>query len=291
MSKITLSVDSTADLGEELFKKYNFEVTSIGVVIGDKVFKDFFEIRQKDIYHAVEVENKTPKTNAALVEDYRSLFTNATANGGSIIHFNVSSKLSLSHENALAAAKDMERVYIVDSKSNSVGTGLLAIKIREMLDDANVKKMLETGKKTVADVATEAQGMARRVDASFIINDLRYLHRGGRVTGLKLFGANLLKIRPSLQMIEDGTLVPGRKFKGNFALACRDWTKHKLELNPNANKEIVIVVHSDIDKQIVEDMVSDLMGAGFKHIIRAQAGAAITTHCGRNMIGIALFND
>jgi len=291
MSKITISVDSTADLGKELFKKYSFEVIPIGVVIGDKIYRDYFDVSHEDIYKAVEEKGFTPKTNAALEIDYKELFESATKDGGSIFHFSVSGKLSLSHANALAAAKGMERVFVVDSKSNSVGTGLLAIKVKEILENENVQKMIESGKKTLADVFEEAKQMADRVDAGFIINDLRYLYRGGRVTGLKLLGANLLKIRPSLHMISDGTLAPARKFKGNFALACKEYTKHRLESADNVNKDLAIVVHTSIDEKIVTDAIDDLRNAGFKNIIRATAGAGITCHAGRNMIGIAMFND
>ena len=290
MSKITISVDSTADLGEERFKQYGFEVIAIGVVIDGVVRRDYFDVKQEDIYKAVEVDKLSPKTNAALEIDYKELFEKATADGGSIIHFSVSGKLSLSHANALAASKDMERVYVIDSKSNSVGTGLHAIKVKEILDDENVKKLLASGKKTLSDIAKEAQEMAEKIDAGFIINDLKYLHRGGRVTGLKLLGANLLKIRPSLHMISDGTLMPGRKFKGDFALACREYTKHRLEQLPDVDKSLAIVVHSAIEEKIVDTMIDDLKSAGFKEIIRTQAGAGITVHCGRNMLGLAVMN-
>ena len=291
MSKITISVDSTADLGKDNFEKYGFEVVSIGIVLDGDVRRDYFDITPEDIYKAVEVDKLAPKTNAALELDYKELFEKATKDGGSIFHFSVSSKLSLSHANALAAAKGMDRVYVIDSLSNSVGTGLHAIKVKEILEDENVKKLITGGKKTLADVAEEAKAMATKIDAGFIISDLKYLHRGGRVTGIKLLGANLLKIRPSLHMIADGTLVPARKFKGDYTLACKEYIKHRLEQAPNVNKDIAVVVHSAIEESLVTTAIADLKAAGFKEVLRCVAGAGITTHAGRNLLGLAIFND
>ncbi|MCL2847073.1 MAG: DegV family protein [Firmicutes bacterium] len=276
MGKITISVDNTADLGEELYKKYNLEVIYFGVVIGEELYRDT-EVKPEDIYKAVEKDGLLPKTNAALEIDYRELFERATADGGHIIHFSISDKLSASHANAKRAARDMERVHVIDSKSVSAGTGLLAIKASEMVREG----------KSVDEILAAIHSLVDKLDAGFIIKDLNYLYRGGRASGLKLLGANLLKIRPSL-IVNDGKVIPDKKFKGAFENAVKDWVKMRVAQTETADKGLAIIVHSDIPEQTALEVVYAFKSAGFREVLRLVTGTTLTTHCGRNMIG-ALF--
>lgn len=273
MSKITISVDNTADLGEELYKKHNLEVIYFGVVIGSELHRDT-EVRPEDIYKAVEVDGLLPKTNAALEIDYRELFERATVDGGSIIHFNVSDRLSASHGNAKRAAIGLDRVHVIDSKNASVGTGVLAIRASELVKEG----------KSVEEILARINPLVDKVDTSFIIKDLNYLYRGGRASGLKLLGANLLKIRPSL-VVTKGKIVPDKKFKGQFAPAVSEWTKYKISHTHSADKELMFVVTTDIEESITESVIKSFKDAGFKNVIRITIGTTLTIHVGRNAIG------
>jgi len=275
VSKITISVDNTADLGMDLYKKYDLKVIYFGVVIGEDLFLDT-GINPQEIYRAVEERGVLPKTNAALEIDYRELFENATRDGGSIIHFSISDKLSASHQNAKRASADYPRAYVIDSKSVSCGTGLLAIKASELVKQGKgVDEILET-----------IQPMVNRINAGFIIKDLNYLYRGGRASNLKLLGANILKIRPALQVNDQGKVVLDKNFKGQFAPAVHEWTEYKMTQTKNADREIAFVVHSDIDESIATHVVTAFKNDGFNQVIRLVTGTTLTTHVGRNMIGV-----
>jgi len=280
MSKITISVDNTSDLGENLYKKYNLEVIYFGVVIGDDQYIDT-EVTPDDIYKSVEKDGVLPKTNAALEIDYREMFENATKNGGSIIHFNMSDKMSTSHQNALRAANGLNNVYVVDTKSACAGTGILAIKASELREQGkSVNEILETIKP-----------MIDKLYVGLIIKDLQYLYRGGRASGLKLLGASFLKIRPSLTVNKEGRIVPDKKYKGTFEGAVKQWTKDKLENAGNVDKGLVFVCHSDIDNTIVEDVIDTLNQAGFRDVQRIVVGTALTIHLGRNAIGLIFLEN
>lgn len=277
MSKITISMDNTADLSAELYKKYGFERVCMGVVFGDRVVP-CCDVKPEDIYKAVEVDGILPKTNGGLEVDYTELFEKATKDGGSIIHFSVSGKLSVSHSNARRAAANFERVYIIDTKTLSTGTAMLAIRAHEMVQEG----------KDVAEIHEAVTAMVEKLDVSFVLNDLKYIHRGGRASGLKLLGANLLKIRPSLFLDAEGKIVPGKKFKGKFSLAVKEWTQYKMrEYWENIDKRLCFLMHTDIDDEIAMEMHKDLKEFGFKEIIRLPLGTTLTTHIGRNMIGVA----
>ena len=281
MAKITISVDNTCDLGEELYKKHGLEVIYFGVVIGNELYRDT-EVKPADIYKAVEKDGLLPKTNAALEIDYRDLFERATKDGGSIIHFSMSDKLSASHGNAVRASLGLERVHVVDTKSLSAGIGLLAIKASEMVKQG----------KSVDEILSIIKKMIAHTNAGLIIKDLNYLYRGGRASGLKLLGANLLKIRPSLQINKEGRIVPDKKFKGDFEQAVNEWTKFKIEQAKHANKDLGLVVHSDIDETIAQNVMTQLKeAAGFKEVLRFTTGPTLTTHVGRNMIAIIFLEE
>ena len=275
MSKIYISVDNTSDLGADLYKKHDLEVIYFGAVIGDDLYVDR-DVTPDAIYKAVEIDGILPKTNAALEIDYRDMFERATKDGGSIIHFNMSDKMSASHQNALRAAQGLQRVYVIDTKSACAGTGILAIKASE----------LRAQGKTVEEILAAIKPMVKKINVGFIINDLNYLYRGGRASGLKLLGANILKIRPSLQVNKDGRIVPDLKYKGRFDQAVKDWTKTKIEKARNANKDLAFVCYSDVDNGVLLDVVTALKNAGFKDVQRIKVGTTLTIHLGRNAIGI-----
>ncbi|MCL2755431.1 MAG: DegV family protein [Firmicutes bacterium] len=278
--KITISVDNTADLGPELLAKHNIIPVYTGAVIGDKFYLDK-DLTPEDIYKSMEVDNVVPKTSACLETDYREIFEEATKDGGAAIHISMSSNISASYENAKRAAKDFANVYVVDSKSLTLGIGILAIKASEFrAQGMDVREIVE-----------KITDLRDRVDLSLIINDLKFLHKGGRVSGLKLLGANLLKIRPSLEIDNEGKLVPAKKFKGDFARCVQEWTQYKLSQNTNVNKDLVFVAHTEIDPKIPAQIVADLKKAGFKEIIQLYVGVSITIHAGRNTIGMIIINE
>ncbi|MCL2569810.1 MAG: DegV family protein [Firmicutes bacterium] len=278
MSKITIGVDNTCDLREEDYKKYNLEVIYFGVTIGGELYRDT-EVKSEDIYRAVEKDGLLPKTNAALESDYRDLFESATKDGGSIIHFSMSDKLSVSHQNALRAAKGLDRVHVIDTRSISIGTGIIAMRASNMVKEG----------KTVDEILCAVKQMMEDTDISFIIKDLNYLYRGGRASGLKLFGANLLKIRPSLLINKEGKIVPDKKFKGGFENSVKEWSDARMKKAQTADKDVAAIVQSDIDEAIVQDVIKSLKEAGFKEILRYTTGPTLTTHVGRNLIGTFFF--
>jgi len=263
-----------------MLETYNIRIIATGVIIGDKVMTDT-ELTPEDIYKSVEINNIIPKTNACLETDYRELFEEATKDGGSIIHFTISEKLSASHANAKRAAEGLQNVHIINSKMLTVGIGVLAMRASEM----RAKGM------ATEQIVEETIKLIDKLVLGFVINDLKYLYKGGRASGLKLLAANALKIRPSLDMDTEGRLVPTKKFKGEFAKAVKEWTAHKLAQYPNANKDLAIMAHSDIDPKISAQLKKDLKDAGFKEIIHLDVGVTITIHCGRNTIGFVMFND
>lgn len=277
---ITISTDSTADLSKELYEQYNIQVVPLSVVVGDKAYKDNgVDITPNDVYDAVEKLNIMPKSQAASELDFSELFEKNKSSDFHI-HFSISEKLSAAAGCAVRAAKQFKNVTVIDTKVLSSGTGLLAIKAREM------EKAGVSGE----EVIKKSLELANKSNTSFILESLRYLYKGGRVSGLKLLGANLLKIHPQLACDAAGYLVQGKRFKGNFAKNVSEYIKHVVDNAPNADKDLIMLTYTDIDPAIIKQCEEDLLRLGFKRIFKTVAGSVITCHCGRNTIGI-LFTD
>jgi len=276
---ITISTDSTADLTKELYEKYKIQVVPLGVVIGEKAYKDGIDITPSEVYNAVEKKGILPKSQAASEMDYAEFFEK---NKGSDyhIHFSISDKLSASHGCAVRCAKDFKNVHIIDTKVLSSGTGILAIKAREM----------EEAGKSGEEIIKKSRELAGKQNTSFILDNLKYLHKGGRVSGLKLLGANLLRINPQMKCDSTGALVQGKKFRGNFARNVSEYIQFVVDNAPNADKDLTMLTYTDIDPAIVKQAEAQLKELGFKRVFKTTAGCVITCHCGRNTIGI-LFTD
>jgi DegV family protein with EDD domain len=273
--KITISTDSTADLTQELYDRYKIQVVNFSVVIGERQLRDRVEVTPQDVINAVEKLNIVPKTQAASELEYAEVFE-ANKDSDFHIHFSLSDKLSVAQGCAIRAAKEFPNVTIINTKVLSSGTGLLAILAAEMIEAG------ATGEEIIA----KSRELADKQNTSFVVDKLFYLFKGGRCSGLKLLGANLLKIHPQLVCDINGNLVQGKKFKGNFKNVVREYIKYVVEHAPNANKDLVMLTYTDIDQSIVKQCEDDLRELGFKRVFKTSAGSVITCHCGPNTIGI-----
>ena len=274
MSKIWITTDSTADLTDKLFQDYEIEFVSSGITIGDKFYTDRVDITPDDIYHAVEKLNIFPKTSAGLEEDYRNMFERKTQDGNTVIHISLSRELSAAHDNAKRAAQGMERVYVVDTKTISGAVGLCALIAGDMVKE---------GKSAEEIVKTLQEDIIPRVHCKFIVDNLKYLHKGGRVSGLKLLGANLLGIRISIKT-ENGKMLPDKKFRGKLAIATKEFTNSVFETEPDKN--ICIIVKTDVEKEIITEVEKAVKAQGFNRVYVTSAGCGIVPHGGRGAIGI-----
>jgi len=274
-TKLTISVDSTADLTPELYEKYKIQTVSLGVIIGDKLYTDLVDVTPNDIYNAVEKLDIMPRSNATNPEQYRELFTK-NKDSECHIHFSLIGNLSASYASAVKGAEGFSNVHVIDRMTVTSGTGLLAIMAREM-DEAGVP---------TAEIVKRSRELVPKINVSFVVDTLKYLHKGGRVSGLKLLGANLLKIHPQILVNKQGYMVPAKKFRGDIAKVFKQYTHHIISSNPNANKDLAIITHSDINPAIIEQMKEDVTSAGFKRIFITNAGSVITCHSGRNTAAV-----
>lgn len=279
MKKIAISLDSACDLSKELIKKYDFKIIPFGVNLGDKFFYDG-EISPEEIFEYADNNKTLPKTNAVNEEAFKEHFAKILNDYDAIIHFDISSEMSSAYQNAVNASKNFKNVYVVDSRTLSTAISLEAIyakKLTETMDDP--AKIIELVKKRIP-----------AVQASFIIERLDYLYKGGRCSGLALLGANLLKIRPEIEVL-NGNMKNTEKFRGKMADCVTKYCRATLEKYNHPDKSVIFITHSVADKELVDAAKAVVSEYGFENVYETTAGCTVSSHCGKNTLGILYIND
>ncbi len=279
MKKIAISLDSACDLSKELIEKYDFKIIPFGVNLGDKFFYDG-EITPEEIFEYADNNKTLPKTNAVNEESFKEHFAKILNDYDAIIHFDISSEMSSAYQNAVNASKNFKNVYVVDSRTLSTAISLEAIyakKLTETMDDP--AKIVELVKKRIP-----------AVQASFIIERLDYLYKGGRCSGLALLGANLLKIRPEIEVL-NGNMKNTEKFRGKMADCVTKYCRATLEKYNHPDKSVIFITHSVADKELVDAAKAVVSEYGFENVYETTAGCTVSSHCGKNTLGILYIND
>ncbi len=274
--------DSTCDLSVDLLEKYGIAITPMTVTLGERSGCDGIDITPDDIYAYVEKTGELPKTSSVNVSDYVKVFRIWRDQGYEIVHFNISSILSASSQNARIAAEEIGGVYPVDSKNLSTGQGLVALRAAEMAKQgASTEEIIKT-----------CEDMIPRVEASFAADSIDYLRKGGRCSALAAVGANLLHIKPCIEVI-DGKMKPGKKYRGKPEHVIRSYVEDRLKDRHDIDMHRIFITHTKIDAQIVAEVrtLIQYYCPKMEDILETTAGATITTHCGPGTLGVFFVRD
>lgn len=275
-SDIIITSDSTTDLSKELCERYKITVMPLCITLGDKLYTDGVDITPDDIYAHHDRTGELPKTTATNVGDCLDFFSQFTSQGKTVIHFTISSEMSSTYNNACMAAEELGNVYIIDTKNLSTGGGLLVITAAELLSQGlPVEEIVEKTRETVA-----------RVDTSFVIDNLEYLYKGGRCSAVAMLGANLLKLKPCIQ-VKNGKMDVAKKYRGRYADVLKQYVVDKIGDYSDIDLDRVFVTHAGCDPQLVNDIVELVKKtAPFKEVFLTRAGCTVSSHCGANTLGV-----
>ncbi len=280
--KVKISADSTVDLSRELVQEYNVAIMPLHVSLGDKDCLDGVTIQPEDIYQYYADTKKLPKSGARSAEEYKEFFEQQLQEGyDAIVHFCISAEMSASYQNAKIAADQMEEVYVVDSRQLSTGIGLLVLDACDMVKEGMTAKQ----------IYERALSRCDQAKSSFIVDTLEFLYKGGRCSALKYFGANLLSIKPCLE-VKDGRIGVEGKPMGRYRHCVAKYCDNIRKKITDPDPKRVFVTHTRMDDGIVEEVVECVKSWGiFEEVLETTAGCTVTTHCGANTIGILYFND
>ena len=278
--KICISAESTIDLSKELLEKYHIRTIPFGVLLGEDSYLDG-EINSQDIFDYVAKTRILPRTTAINEYQYRDYFEGLLKEGyDAIIHFSLSSQISTSYSQAIRATRKVDHVFVIDSASLSTGIALEAIYASQLADKGLSPE----------EIVEKVGARIPYVQASFVIQTLEYLHKGGRCSGLARLGAALLRIKPQI-IVSEGKMEPGKKYFGRKSQTVEAYCKDTLEQFDNPDLSIAFVTHTLATPEMVAVAIEALKNRGFKTIYETKAGATITSHCGPMTLGILFIND
>jgi DegV family protein with EDD domain len=276
MSKTIITCDSTADLTPELYAKYDIKVIALSISLGDALRRDGMDVTCGDVFAFVDETGMLPKTSAVSVGEYEDVFRPLVEEGYEVLHINLSSHLSASHQNARLAAEEVGNVWVVDSRSLSSGTGHLVLMAQELIDAG----------KTAAEAAAILEEVREKLDVSFVLQTLEFLHKGGRCSGVAAFGANLMKLRPEIEVI-DGKMQVGRKYRGTMEKTVLSYIRGRLEGRDDIRTDRIFITHSGVPQDIEDKAVALVKELHpFKEVLVTKAGCTISSHCGPNCLGV-----
>ena len=271
-----ITADSTCDLGRELIERYDIGILPLYVQLGEKTYRDGVDIRPDEIYAHVAAGGALATTAAVNLADYVRAFTELASQYDFVIHVNISSDFSCSYQNAKLAAADLPNVYVVDSRNLSTGHGLIVLEAARLAAEGLAPEQ----------IVPQLEALTARVEASFILDRLDYMKKGGRCSAVALLGANLLKLRPCIE-VQDGKMGVAKKYRGTFAKCLEAYIADRLSGRTDIETARIFITHSGVPDEIVtlaRDCIANYQT--FDEICVTRAGCTVSSHCGPGTLGV-----
>ena len=279
--KVVISSDSTTDLGQELIDRFQIRILPLGISLGGKSYKDGIDMDAETIYDVYNKTGELPKTAAPNIDECISFYKESKEEGCELIHFTISSEMSSTYQNCVLAAEEVEGVYVVDTRNLSTGGGLLVAAAAEMAEAGEDAKT----------IVAKCEEIRERISASFVIDNLEFLHKGGRCSSVAMLGANLLKLKPCI-VVRDGAMSVAKKYRGDFHKVLLQYIADQVGDGTGIEKHRIFITHAGCDQEIVDDCLNKLKSlADFEEIHVTRAGSTISSHCGRNTLGVLFIRD
>jgi len=274
--KIKVLSDSTCDLSRELIEKYDITLVPLNVIKNGENFKDGVTITPADIFAHVAAGGDLCSTAAVSIGDYQDLFDIYSAEYDGIVLINIGSGFSACHQNALLAAEDYDNVLVVDSKSLSTGQGMV---IMEACRLAQEGADLDT-------IRTALEELTGKVEISFVLDRLEYMVKGGRCSAAAALGANLLNLKPCIE-VNEGKLQVVKKYRGSFIKCLQSYVKDRLAGREDIRRDLVFMTHTAVSQEST-DAVRECIAqnGGFDAVVDTDAGCTVSCHCGPGTLGI-----
>ncbi len=279
--KIAISAESTIDLPKNELSRFDIKTLPFTLIMGQKSVYDG-EILPEELFEFTDETGILPKTSAVNEYQFHEHFEALKEEYDAVIHFSLSSAISSACQNAIKASENFKDVYVVDTKSLSTGIALLAIYARELANKGlDAKEIYALSKSRVKDV-----------QASFSLESVNYLYKGGRCSMLSMLGANLLHIKPSIYVNSTtGTMSAAKKYRGTMMKVVMNYVEDTLKKYSNPDFTRVFITYSTAPAEVVEEVSKKLYEVGFKEVIPTHAGGTISCHCGPHCLGILYIND
>ena len=274
--KIKIISDSTCDLGQELLNRYDIALAPLSVIKDGKDYKDGITITPADIFAHVAAGGDLCSTSAVSIGEYVDLFTKYAAEYDGIIHINIGSGFSTCYQSACLAAEEFENVRVVDSKNLSTGQGLVVLKACELAETCQDLDVL----------ADQLRAFTEKVEASFLVDKLDYLVKGGRCSSAAALGANLLNLKPCIE-VRDGKMSVVKKYRGNYTKCLATYVKERLADREDIDRKYLFVTKTEVSDECYRGVMENAATyGGFENVYETTAGCTVSCHCGPGTLGV-----
>lgn len=279
--QIRISADSTCDLSAELLARYDIGITPLHILFDGEARRDGIDCTAQDMFDYTSRTGKLCSTAAVSIADYEDYFGTELQTHDAIVHFTISSDLSSCFQNACAAAEAFPgKVFVIDSRNLSTGIGHLAMDARLLAEEG----------RSGAEIADILNARKEKLNVSFVLDTLEYLHKGGRCSGVAALGANLLKLKPCIE-VQNGTMSVGKKYRGSLKKTLELYIRERLEGRSDIDYRRIFLTDSIIPQELRDDLDTLVRSLGpFEEVLHTQAGSTISGHCGPSCFGILYYN-
>ena len=274
--RVKIISDSTCDLSPELLERYDIAITPLCVIKGGKEFHDGVDITPADIFTHVDGGGELCSTAAVSQFEYTQMFTRYAKEYDEVVQINIGSNFSCCYQNACLAAQEFDNVFVVDSENLSTGQGLLVVA---------AAKLAQQGVSGI-EIAERVRALVPKVEASFLIDRLDYMRKGGRCSTVAALGANLLKLKPCIE-VREGKMSVCKKYRGSFEKCIRQYVKERLDGRTDIAGDLAFITHPACQKNVVDAAMEEAARYGaFDEVIETHAGCTVSCHCGPDTLGI-----
>ena len=274
--KIKILSDSTCDLPAQLLQQHDITLIPLTVIKDGKEFKDGITITPANIFEHVAAGGELCTTSAVNIGEYTDVFEKYASEYDAVIHINLGSGFSTCYQSACLAAEEFDNVRVIDSKNLTTGQGFIVLKACELAQTME----------DVDAIAQELRAYADKVEASFVVDKLDYLVKGGRCSSAAALGANLLGLKPCIE-VKDGKMSVVKKYRGNFAKCLSSYVKERLEGRDDIDLSCLFVVQTVVSEECYSGVMEAVRTCGnFDTVYESVAGCTISCHCGPGTLGV-----
>lgn len=282
MSKpVYITVDSTSDIPPELCERFQIKVAPLHVHLGDDEYLDGVDFNQDMIYERYARDKTLPRTSAVTPQEFLAFFRSLTEAGYEVVHLDLSSDLSGTYQNAVIAAGELEGVYPIDTRSLTTGISLMAIHACRLRDEGK-------------DARTIVQAMLDlipKANVSFVLDTLEYMWKGGRCSGVAAFGANLLNLKPCIEM-QNGKLEVIKKYRGNIQKVYDKYITERLTGRKIRPEVVFVSAEPAMDESLkahLTELIKSLIPV--EELIFTRLSCTVTSHSGPGTLGILFLDE
>ncbi len=279
--KTMIFSDSTSDLSPDIIATRDIRINPLTVVFGSVNHADGIDVKPDDVYKFYKDSGTLPKTTASNIAEHEKFISDNLAEGCGAVYFTISSEMSANYNNARLAAENFDDVYVIDSRSLSTGIGLLVLHAADLADKGMDAK----------EIRDEILTLVDKVDASFVVDTLEYLHKGGRCSSVAALGANLLKLKPCIQ-VNDGKMSVLKKYRGRLNDVIKQYVEERLSDDNKPISSRIFLTHSGGCEEIAEQLKKEVLEKyPDKEVIITHTGCTVCVHCGPGTLGILMIRE